>query len=129
MDDNRTQVEFPVGKSGQFVKVKEPTDAQRLVLALSRVPAKGDVKGSLDLTKRVLRVLEVLAGDQWFTVIEEGLLTEQFTVPDVVGVVEQVATFDWAGARTAPGVPDDALQQAIDREEARQVPAPRVVGA
>lgn len=132
MDDtSRTRVEFPIGTTNTYVTVKEPTDGQRLVLAISRAPKNGDTEGGTALVRRLFRVLEALTGPQWDSVIEDGLINEQFTVMDVVDLIEAVVRFDWAGARTAPGGPDDWLQQAIDREEATQTPppAPRVVGA
>lgn len=143
MDDTRTQVEFPIGTTGKYVKVNEPTDAQRLVLALSRAPSGDNPKAQVSLVQRLFRVLEKLTGEQWLSVIEDGLIDEEFTVQDVVGVIEQVVKFDWAGThkpQEAEPQPMPAavehingvLQMAADLEqemERDEKPLPRVVGA
>lgn len=127
MDDTKTYVEFPIGD--RLITVREPGESQLLMLMMTRAPKDGDTRGALSMTTRMFRLLEALTGKQYEDVIEDGLMTEEITVLQVVELIKDVAGFDWAGARAG-----DALQDALDREEAKQAepapvpkPGPRVV--
>ena len=115
MDDSeRMSAQFQLGD--RVLTIKRPTDAQMMVLMMSRRPTDGDIETATRLVQKTFRVLENVAGtDVYYNVIEDGLINEEFTHTQVLELVSKVITHDW----TAPT--GDALQEALDREEARQM--------
>jgi hypothetical protein len=122
MDDTqRLKVEFPVGDFK--VIVQEPLPGQLFALSMSRRPTSGG-EGVM-LAQRVTRVIEALTGEQWFTVIEDGLISGTLEVSDVMDLLQEVVTFPWAEHRKAPepeSEPENEAPETVTR------PAPRVVG-
>lgn len=123
MDDTKKlKAEFPIGKSA--VIVTEPAPGQMFVLALSRKPAPDDQEGREKLVRRLLRVLEALIGEQqWYDVVEEGMITEEISPDDLMKLAGDVMKFNWSEHRTA-----ETMEQAPELEDipepARQ---PRIV--
>lgn len=128
MDDNsRLKVEFPLGEL--TVVVEQPTPEQLFVLALSRQPKTDQEQGRL--VDRVVRVMEKITGDQWYDVIEAGLINEQITVSQLMELVGDVLQFEWAKYAAPDEVPagthlgtDEPLTTVVPDMR----PAPRVVG-
>lgn len=121
MDDTKTYVEFPIGD--RLITVREPGESQLLMLMMTRAPKDGDTRGALSMTTRMFRLLEALTGKQYEDVIEDGLMTEEITVLQVVELIKDVAGFDWAGARKPqPSEPEEAPEPAPVPK-----PGPRVV--
>jgi hypothetical protein len=122
MDDTqRLKVEFPVGDFK--VIVQEPLPGQLFALSMSRRPTSGG-EGVM-LAQRVTRVIEALTGEQWFTVIEDGLISGTLEVSDVMDLLQEVVTFPWSEHRKAPEHQGAAV---IDGVVPVERPAPRVVG-
>ena len=94
MDDDKTlKVSFPVGDTGT-VTVSQPTDGQRMALALSQNPT--DRASMIRLVRRVARVMENLMGsEQWEEVVEYGLINGTLDPNDLMTLVSDVLTFDW----------------------------------
>lgn len=112
-DSSRLRAEFPLGTTATVI-VSQPTDGQLLVLALSRQPEAHDEKGSLRLVRRLLSVVEALMGpDTWDRVVEDGLVSGSLSVADLMELIQSIMQFEWKA-------PEDALQSALDREEAKQ---------
>jgi hypothetical protein len=123
MDDNtqRLKVEFPVGDLK--VIVEEPTQGQMFVLSMSRRPQnEGEGK---KLAERVTRVLEALTGEQWYSVIEDGLISGELQVLQLMDLLGEILKFPWAEHRKAPE-PETRLENEVAETVTR--PAPRVVG-
>ena len=122
MDDNKLKAEFPIGKC--TVIVTEPAPGQMFVLALSRQPAPEDEVGREKLVRRLLRVLEALIGEQqWYDVIEEGMITEQIAPEELVKLAGEVLRFNWSEHRTAEHI-EEAPELKDIPEPARR---PRIV--
>lgn len=126
MDDNtRLKVEFPVGEF--TVVVEQPTPEQLFVLALSRQPKTDQEQGRL--VGRVVKVMERLLGDQWYDVIESGLIDETLTVTQMMELVGDVLQFEWAKHAPEPDPePIAAEYEAATADAPTKRPAPRVVG-
>lgn len=118
MDDMR--VEFPVTDTVS-VTVTRPTEGQMLALALSRKPeARED---QMRLVKRLARILEALMGqEQWDDVFEGKMIAGEIPAQALGDLAHDILTFDWVKAADP-----DPLQDALDREEARQSGVPAVV--
>lgn len=119
MDDNsRLKVEFPLGDL--MVVVEQPTPEQLFVLALSRQPRTDQEQGRL--VTRVVRVMEKITGEQWYDVIEAGMIDETITVTQLMDLVGDVLQFEWTKQDTPGPEPVDLGPVPNKR------PAPRVVG-
>jgi hypothetical protein len=122
MDDNKLKAEFPIGK--RSVIVTEPAPGQMFVLALSRKPAPEDATGREKLVRRLLRVLEALIGEQqWYDVIEEGMIMEEITPDELVKLAGDVMQFNWAEHRDQE--PEQASPDPFVEPVTR--PVPRIV--
>lgn len=122
MDDNtKLKAEFPIGP--RTVVVTEPSSSQKFVLALSRKPADDDVEGREKLVRRLLRVLEALVGsDQWYDVIEDGMISEEISPEELVQLASQVLRFDWSAHHAPQALPEESPEP-----ETETRPAPRIV--
>ena len=123
MDDNtqRLKVEFPVGDLK--VIVEQPLSGQLFALSMSRRPTSE--KEGVKLAQRATRVIEALTGEQWYSVIEDGLISGTLEVSDLMQLLEDVVAFPWA-KHQAPE-PERELENEVPETVTR--PAPRVVGA
>ena len=123
MDDTKLRAEFPIGK--RTVIVTEPSEGQMFVLALSRRPADGDAAATEKLVRRLLRVLEALVGDdQWYNIIEDGMISEEISPDELVKLAAEVVRFDWSAHR--PDLPQEDPAVVLGREQDDR-PAPRIV--
>lgn len=99
--DDTLKVEFPMGDVK--IVVSEPTEGQLFALALSRTSKDAD---RARLVQRLIRVLEMLTGpEQWYDVIEEGLISGTLTPESLVKLASDVFEFDWKAHRPAAPVP------------------------
>jgi hypothetical protein len=122
MDDNKLKAEFPIGTS--TVVVTEPSPGQMFVLALSRKPQSDDAASVEKVVRRLLRVLEALTGEQqWYEVIEEGMISGEITPEQLTRLAVEVVQFDWAGPR--PAAAETVLHDPSIDPVTR--PAPRIV--
>lgn len=118
MDDNTPRAEFPIGDSGKTVILSRPTNEQMFLISLSRQPKSANE--SRRLVQRLFGVLEILAGeDQWYDLIEDGMLRGDFRPEDVIGLTQQVMKFDWP--KEGQASEEDPAPAAPER------PAPRLV--
>lgn len=126
MDDNTLKVSFPLGDSTE-VTVRQPTDGQALVLSLTRLPSRDDVKAQHRVITRIMRVMESLVGnEQWENVIEEGLLDGSLSVIELLELVESIVTFDWTLGVKEKAPPQEVFHSA-PLPEAVPVRGPRVI--
>lgn len=119
MDDKTLKVSFPVCSTE--VIVSEPTDGQRMALALSQNPT--DRQSVVRLVRRVARVMENLMGqEQWDDVIEGGLISGDIEPNDLMGLVGDVLSFDWS-----LGVPEQTPAEDVPEQTLLPDRTPRVV--
>lgn len=88
MDDNTPVVEFPF--NGGYIAVKRPTDAQMMLLAMSRT-----TDDPTRLFRRVLSLLENLVGTDAWDGIETGMMTGSVSVENLLQLLADVAKFKW----------------------------------
>ena len=124
MDDNkRPRAEFPVG-DGLSVIVTQPTDAQILVLALSRAPEATDTGGNVRLIRRLFSVMEALMGqDTWDSVIESGMISGKISAEDLLTMIRDVMEFEWK----RPGDAIPPRGEEVQSEVTSPRPAPRLL--
>lgn len=118
MDDNTPVVEFPF--NGDYIAVKRPTDAQMMLLAMSRTtdnPAR--------LFRRVLSLLENLVGADAWDEIENGMMTGSVSVESLLQLLADVAKFKWEDLGKPQLAEEDPLPPAL--ENTPPTPAPRIV--
>lgn len=103
----RMSAQFKLGE--RTLTVKRPTDAQMMVLLMSRKPTDGDVATATRLVEKVFRILEnVVGADVYYDVIEAGLINSEFTHTQVLELVSGVITYDW----DAPAVTEETARAA-----------------
>ena len=120
MDDSeRMSAQFKLGE--RTLTVKRPTDAQMMVLLMSRKPTDGDVATATRLVEKVFRILENVAGtDVYYDVIEAGLINSEFTHTQVLELVSGVITHDW----DAPSVAEETARADRYAKTITDVPLP-----
>lgn len=109
------KVEFPLGN--RSVIMSRPSEGQLLAITILRMPKEGDEPAVKHrFLQRIIRFLEVLAGAGQWQEIEDGLLAEEIEPGDLLTLFSDVTQFDWE----AHDPRNDAIQHAIEREEAKQ---------
>jgi len=104
MDDTTQRAAFPFGDTDLILT--RPTDSQIFALALSRAGSDAETGRTV---RRVLRVLEKLAGPEaWEGVVEEALIEGTVHPEELMRVAEELVKFPWdapvPGTATDPGV-------------------------
>ena len=118
------KVEFPLGS--RTVIMSRPTEGQAFAFAVTRKPREGDSpQVRLRFTQRIVQFLEALAGPEQWAVVEDELMSGELRPQDLLGLFEDVASFDWAGAAKAQEPEHADAPATVDVAEKR--PAPRVV--
>jgi hypothetical protein len=119
--DDTMKVEFPLGP--RAVVLSRPTEGQLFAITILRMPRDGDdAKTRHRFLERIIRFLEVLAGPEQWSEIEDALLSEQVKPEELLGLFSDVTQFDWAA--------HDAHVRPSPRPEDEPEPerrAPRVV--
>lgn len=102
MDDTaRPTAEFTF--AGNTLTIMEPTDSQRLVLALSKQPAENDTDGMARLVRRLASVLESLMGaKQWEDGIEEPMIRGEADPKEFTEFALRVITHDFRATVDEP---------------------------
>lgn len=123
MDDNETRpvVEFPF--DGGYLAIKRPTESQMMLLAMSRAtddPSK--------LIRRLLQMMEKLAGPEAWSQIEEKIMDEVLSIRDIVALLSDVAKYRWADLSKGPEAPAEVSPEGTGRVDPEPpAPQPRVV--
>lgn len=115
------KVEFPLGP--RAVVLSRPTEGQLFAITILRMPRDGDdAKTRHRFLERIIRFLEVLAGPEQWSEIEDALLSEEVKPEELLRLFTDVTHFDWAA--------HDAHVRPSPRPEDESEPerrAPRVV--
>jgi len=91
MDDTTQRAAFPFGDTELILT--RPTDSQIFALALSRAGSDAETGRTV---RRVLRVLEKLAGPEaWESVVEEALIEGTVHPEELMRVAEELVKFQW----------------------------------
>ena len=119
--DDTMKVEFPLGP--RAVVLSRPTEGQLFAITILRMPRDGDdAKTRHRFLERIIRFLEVLAGPEQWSEIEDALLSEQVKPEELLRLFTDVTHFDWAAhAKEQPVQPEPEDEPEPERR------APRVV--
>ena len=99
------------------VTAPRPTEAQMFVLALSREGGEGTER--MRLIRRLMRVLELLIGQQqWDNVIETAMLDGRMAPTELAALAMRIFTFDWASLEKAQDTPAPFREEEGEYEDA-----------
>lgn len=132
-DDDKLKAEFPLGDELSVV-VREPSEGQILVLALSHVRPDADKATQWRVAKKLFSILERLVTPTvWYEVIETALIEERLSPTELLKFAREVTEFKWDEHRPSPEPePQDGFAEA-DALMAKAMdtprPGPRIVGS